>query len=129
MITDYVVYDRGTGEIIRSGSAPDATIPTKATEAREGVVRGAGSSSRHYVELEPEPRVRERPKFPVSVEPRPDGAVLRGVPVGTRVFHNGALAGVVDDGVVEFSSSLTGTHELRLVRFPYLDHTLELSIT
>ena len=116
----YIVYNRETGEITRSGSCPDGDI---AIQASEGQI--SAETERIYSDLDfywNGDEVAARPEFDVEVQDN----VLLGVPKGTTLTIEGETY-TADGKRIEFEPSISGTYTIELRLFPFTPLTVEVT--
>lgn len=115
-----IIYQKSSGEIIRCVDAPWSTVPQQLQEG-ETYILGNADDSLHYIDNY---QVVARPDMNLNYENR-DFTVneifrVEGIPEGCAVvFPNGEI--VVDDGFIEWTSSVTGKFLFYLRAFPFKD--------
>ena len=141
MRSNYVVFERDTGEIVGTyfSSYADAHLLHDPAALQDVLPfdRGAADlpealDATHYVE-DPAgtPTLAAKTPGPATID-RPqiladgvDVATISTVPAGAVVYHNGVWAPpAVDGGVLEFTTNLVGLHEITLISVRHLEQTI-----
>lgn len=125
-VIQYVVYDLGTGEILRSCRDSASYVPNEEWHDAmgEGIVYGIADDATHYVQGRV---IVERPTFTI---PDVITVVADGVseetfmlPAGTKVIHD-EVESVLADGELTLSADIPGSYTLTLDHFPYKPKTI-----
>lgn len=81
----------------------------------------------HYVDVSKDPvEIADRPKMGLSVTQNPFS--ISNIPPGTEVIYPGGTI-TVDDGFIEWTSTLPGTYTFYLNNFPYQEEIVNAEIT
>lgn len=125
MSTVAVEYDPTTGRL-GIGMVSDSD-DAKTLNARTGRawIDGAASTDSHYVaNPSTTPALTARPTSPITI----DGTTLKDVPAGAVINIDGDTTVVEEADDVELIFPLSGTYEVRVQHFPYLDFVTEVTV-
>lgn len=123
---NFVVYDDGTGEILRSGDCPENMVVLQAFESNEVSMIGFGTPETHYVDLLDSNEIKEKLASPITINTSittvittgvaegmayiysngVDMVALDNVPVGSVAYFNGEELGTIADGELRFTTDL-----------------------
>jgi len=120
-INDYfVIYDVGTGVILRSLFIPASDVELNYVDGVECAhLRGEGYYDRHYVS---NGKIAMRPKNPT----KRNGLSLTNMPHGSVIHIDGAAYEHKQGGSVELRFNLPGVYQIRVERFPFLEKEFEI---
>lgn len=124
-IVRYMVYEPGTGRILRSGMCPQNMVEQQAQDdeiAVESEDDGIDDSLQYVVDGE----IVMRPTLPgfdkTTITADGEDAATMIVPIGSHVEIVGVASGVCEDGEVEITADLPDTYTVRITNcWPYLD--------
>jgi len=125
---DYIVYDKFTGKITRTGYCPDNDFQLQAIYNNEAVLEGQTNDILFYVVnsiVMPKP---ENPSIIDKLLMLADGLDLTTIsllPNPSTVTLDGTSYEVTD-GILEFTLDVPGTYKIKIDSFPFKDLTFEV---
>ena len=120
-MSEITLFDKGTGRITAHWSAgEDGWVEANDTTS-VGAVSGLHDSDEYYVSSG---TVTARPASPITL----DGTTLKDVPAGAIINIDGTEEVVETAEDVELVFPLSGTYEVRVKHFPYLDFVAEVTV-
>lgn len=128
---NYVIYQEGTGKILRRGVCPKSDVDLLHTSAGEAVIEAAQPVSwkTHYVA---DGEIIERPEMALSVTKTDisadgtDSAIITGLPSPASVTLNSETYDVLD-GVIEITVEAPGVYAVKCTAWPYRDKEITVN--
>lgn len=117
---NYIVYDTNSGRILRSVTCPPDMIQLQYDASESAHIEHTMVDDTQYYVVAGQ--VVQRPEFTEQIS----GTVISNLPVPTTVVINEEEF-LVDDGSAELSFEHPGSYTVRLVSFPYIDKTVEVT--
>lgn len=114
----YLVYNKISGEIVKSVNCPESMISLQVDEGSNYIEHDSVDDTKFYLV---NGEVASRPTFSESVA----GTTISNLPIPTTIQTNGSSY-TITDGSAELSFSLPGTYKVYLSSFPYQDKVVEV---
>ena len=123
-----LIYDETTGRIVDmiSNQDHDFNLDHNINTGEAAVLSTTEANSKvHYIaDLETTPILTARPASPITL----DGTTLKDVPAGAIINIDGTEEVIETAEDVELVFPLSGTYEVRVKHFPYLDFVTEVTV-
>lgn len=121
----YMVYELGTGRILRSGLCPQNMVEHQA-QAGEIAVESEDDGIDDSLQYVVDGAIVMRPSLPgfdkTTITADGEDAATMTVPVGSHVEIVAVASGVCEDGIVEITADLPDSYTVRVTDcWPYLD--------
>jgi len=113
---EYVVYEKTTGSIIKSGFAPSKASAREEVTDNHGVVFGKGNDVDHYVDLADD-ATKERSTMNPGLTTDVGEARITNIPAGS-VVEVGGMNDKVEDEEVTVLFDAPGNYTVRLTNEP-----------
>jgi hypothetical protein len=129
---NFIVIDKYTGSILRSGSCVADMTEYQAVEENESVKIGTANDETDYFDLENEAVTPKQTNTTIldTLEINADGidqATFSSIPVGSEIFLNGQSLGICNDGEFEFSTDVIGSNRILIQKVEYLDYQVTIN--
>jgi hypothetical protein len=127
-MTGFVVFEKATGKVLRTGDAPKKMIAIQASDAGEGVVEWSGETGGIYVDVENAAICRQTP---IAATSQIDGRMISitGLPVPCVLQVDYGNPYEISDGMATIEFNLPGDYEIRVESVRFLPLTLKVSLT